>query len=269
MSTFNAAEAPMDDSGIRKHWEKNARAWTLLSRAGYDVCRDYQTAPAFFEILPDLRGLAGLDIGCGEGHNTRQLARRGARVTALDLVAEFVRAARDHEDGSGIRYLIASALALPFPGASFDFVTGFMSFMDAGPPEHLLPEVVRVLKPGGFLQFSILHPCFSPMHRRVVRDEAGSPVAIEVARYFDRVNGEIERWIFNAAPAEAKAGLNPFEIPRFHRTLADWLNEITAAGLYIEHCVEPTVTSEALAALPGLADTRIAPNFVILRCRRL
>lgn len=264
----NMAKSRMDDTAIRRYWEKNAHAWTLLSRAGYDVCRDYQTAPAFFEMLPEVRGLAGLDIGCGEGHNTRQLVRRGARVTALDLVAGFVCAARDHEDGSGISYLIASAVALPFPDASFDFITGFMSFMDAGPPEDFLPEVVRVLKPGGFLQFSILHPCFSPMHRRVVRDEAGVPVAIEVARYFDRVNGEVERWIFNAAPAEAKAGFETFEIPRFHRTLGDWLNTIAAAGLYIEHSIEPTVTSEALAALPGLADTRIAPNFLIVRCRR-
>jgi SAM-dependent methyltransferase len=259
----------MDDAGIRRYWEKNAHAWTLLSRAGYDVCRDYQTGPAFFEMLPEVRGLAGLDIGCGEGHNTRQLARRGARLIALDLAREFVCAARNHEDGSGINYLIASALALPFPAASFDFITGFMSFMDAGPPEHLLPEVVRVLKSGGFLQFSILHPCFSPMHRRVIRDEAGAPVAIEVARYFDRVDGEIERWIFNAAPTEAKAGLDPFEIPRFHRTLADWLNTIVAAGLHVEHCVEPTATSEAVATLPGLEDTRVAPNFLILRCRRL
>jgi ubiquinone/menaquinone biosynthesis C-methylase UbiE len=259
----------MDDDAIRRCWEKNARAWTLLTRAGYDICRDHQTGPAFFEMLPDVRGLAGLDIGCGEGHNTRQLARRGARVTALDLAAELVRAARDHEQGGGIRYLIASALRLPFSAASFDFITGFMSFMDAGPPEQFLPEVVRVLKPGGFLQFSILHPCFSPMHRRVVRDERGTPVAIEVARYFDRVNGEIERWIFNAAPAEAKARFDTFETPRFHRTVADWLNTIVGAGLYVEHCVEPTATLEAVAALPGLADTRIAPNFFILRCRRL
>ena len=36
-------------------------------------------------MLPDVRGLAGLDIGCGEGHNTRLLAGRGARLTAIDI----------------------------------------------------------------------------------------------------------------------------------------------------------------------------------------
>jgi SAM-dependent methyltransferase len=179
-----------------------------------------------------------------------------------------VQAAREHAESGGIQYLLASGLHLPFAGESFDFVTAFMSLMDVSGPELVLPEAARVLKPCGFLQFSILHPCFSPMHRRLVRDESGLPVAIEIARYFDRVDGEIERWIYNAAPPEAKAGLEPFEIPRFHRTLADWLNTLNDTGLAVERCVEPTV-DERTAVLPGLADTRIAPNFIIFRCRRV
>ncbi|MBV9746038.1 MAG: methyltransferase domain-containing protein [Acidobacteriia bacterium] len=256
----------MNEALVRQYWERNAPVWTLLSRAGYDVCRDYQTAPAFFQMLPDVTGLTGLDIGCGEGHNTRQLEKRGARVVALDIAPSFLRAAREHESPGRIHYLLASALEMPFRAWTFDFATAFMSLMDVAGPENVLPEVARVLKPGGFLQFSILHPCFSPMHRRIVRNEAGVPIAIEVARYFDRVDGEIERWIFNAAPPEARAGLDSFEIPRFHRTLAGWLNTLVAAGLAVEQCVEPGWDENA-APHPGLADTRIAPNFLLLRCR--
>lgn len=267
MSTPNPGKPQVDEAAVRHYWEKNARAWTLLSRAGYDVCRDYQTAPAFFQLLPDVTGLTGLDVGCGEGHNTRQLAKRGCRVIALDIAPAFVQAAREHRESGEVSYLLASGLHLPFGDQSFDFVTAFMSLMDVAGPELVLPEAARVLKPGGFLQFSILHPCFSPMYRRLVRDESGQPVAIEVARYFDRVDGEIERWIFNAAPPEAKAGLDPFEIPRFHRTIADWLNALNDADLYVERCVEPSA-DERSAVLPGLADTRIVPNFIIFRCRR-
>jgi ubiquinone/menaquinone biosynthesis C-methylase UbiE len=248
----------MDEAAVRQYWERNAATWTRLSRAGYDVCRDRQTSPAFFEMLPDVSGLTGLDIGCGEGYNTRRLAARGARVVALDIAPSFLRAAAAHEESAGIHYLLASALALPFPARTFEFVTAFMSLMDVAAPEVVLPEVVRMLKPGGFLQFSILHPCFCPMHRRIVRNEAGSVVAIEIARYFERVDGEIERWIFNAAPPEAKAGLEPFAIPRFHRTLAGWLNAVAAAGLHVERCVEPSA---------GFEDTLVAPNFLLLRCR--
>jgi trans-aconitate methyltransferase len=41
---------------------------------GHDIYRDHLNTPAFFAMLPDVEGLAGLDIGCGEGHNTRLLA---------------------------------------------------------------------------------------------------------------------------------------------------------------------------------------------------
>jgi ubiquinone/menaquinone biosynthesis C-methylase UbiE len=270
MSTPSAVKPQVDESAVRQYWEKNARAWTLLSRAGYDVCRDYQTSPAFFELLPDVTGLTGLDVGCGEGHNTRLLARRGCRVIALDIAPTFVQAAREHAESGDIRYLLASGLHLPFGEESFDFVTAFMSLMDVAGPELVLPEAARVLKPGGFLQFSILHPCFSPMHRRLVRDDSGRPVAIEIARYFDRVDGEIEQpWLFGAAPPEAKAGLDPFLIPRFHRTLADWVNTIVASRLQIEACVEPTADAETAARVRGLDDTRIVPNFIVFRCRRI
>ena len=45
-------------------------------------------------MLPDVNGLAGLDIGCGEGHNTHLLAERGASVTAIDIAGRFVGHAR-------------------------------------------------------------------------------------------------------------------------------------------------------------------------------
>ena len=75
----------MDRPDTRKIWNANAPAWTELSRAGFDVYRDLVNTPAFFAMLPPVAGLCCLDLGCGEGHNTRLLAGRGARVVALDI----------------------------------------------------------------------------------------------------------------------------------------------------------------------------------------
>jgi trans-aconitate methyltransferase len=63
----------MTHEEVGQYWDGNAEAWTLLARAGYDVYRDHVNTPAFFAMLPDVAGLTGLDIGCGEGHNTRLL----------------------------------------------------------------------------------------------------------------------------------------------------------------------------------------------------
>ena len=105
-----------------------------------------------------------------------------------------------------------------------------------------------------------------PPHRRLVRDSNGAVCAVEVGRYYERVDGEIERWIFSAAPAEATAGLREFEVPRFHRTLAEWLNAIVDAGFAVERVVEPRADEETAKRVPAVADTRIAPYFLHVRC---
>jgi SAM-dependent methyltransferase len=79
----------MDHLEVGDYWDRNADTWIELSRAGHDVYRDLVNTPAFLAMLPEVTGGAGLDLGCGEGHNTRLLARRGARMTALDIAQRF------------------------------------------------------------------------------------------------------------------------------------------------------------------------------------
>jgi 2-polyprenyl-3-methyl-5-hydroxy-6-metoxy-1,4-benzoquinol methylase len=74
-------------------------------RAGYDFYRDGLNIPAFLAMLPEIRGLSGLYIGCGEEHTTRLLAERGARVVGIDISGNFVRHAREAEEESATRFL--------------------------------------------------------------------------------------------------------------------------------------------------------------------
>src|SRR5947209_8028184 len=203
----------MDHKEVGRFWNNSAEAWTKLARAGYDVYRDFLNTPAFFQMLPNVDGLTGLDIGCGEGHNTRLLAKCGARLTAVDIAEVFIAHAKQAEadEPLGIDYRVASAAELPFAAATFDFATGFMSLMDVPETDRVLAEAWRVLKPGGFLQFSISHPWFDTPHRRNLRDAQRRTYAIEVGEYFRTRDGEIDEWLFKAAPPQAKAGLRKFK----------------------------------------------------------
>jgi ubiquinone/menaquinone biosynthesis C-methylase UbiE len=260
----------MDHREVGRYWDQNAEAWTKLARAGYDTYRDHLNTPAFFEMLPDVQGLAGLDIGCGEGYNTRLLAQRGARVTALDVSRVFVSPARRSEVQKplGIRYLLASAVELPFASASFDFATGFMSFMDIPETYRVLGEAYRILKPGGFLQFSITHPCYDTRHRRNLRDENGLTYAYEVGRYFEPCEGEVLEWLFSAAPPEAKEGLPQFKTPRFTRPLSQWLNWLIETGFVLERVGEPRPSDETVRQHPNLQDATIVAYFLHIRVRK-
>jgi len=260
----------MDHREVGRYWDANAAAWTKLARAGYDIYRDYLNTPAFFAMLPEVDGLAGLDIGCGEGHNTRLLAKRGARVAAIDISQVFVKYAKQAEEREplGIAYVVASALQLPFADATFDFATAFMSLMDIPQIERVLAEAHRVLKPNGFLQFSIEHPCFSTPHRRNLRDETGRTYAIEVGDYFRNLEGEISEWLFGAAPPEATKGLAKFKIPRFTRTISEWLNLLIRTGFVLERVQEPRPSDETVRACPGMQDAQVVAYFLHVRVRK-
>jgi ubiquinone/menaquinone biosynthesis C-methylase UbiE len=260
----------MTHEEVGQFWNANAEAWTRLARAGYDVYRDFLNTPAFFDMLPDVQGLAGLDIGCGEGHNTRLLAGRGARVTAIDIAEIFIAHARQAEsdDPLGISYLVASAVELPFPDGHFDFATGFMSLMDIPETERALAEVWRVLKPGGFLQFSISHPCFDTPHRRNLRGADGQTYAIEVGEYFRPSDGRVEEWLFRAAPPQAREGLSTFKIPRFHRTLSQWLNLLVQTGFQLLRVAEPCPTQHAVRACPHVQDAQVVAYFLHILVRK-
>lgn len=260
----------MDHDDVGRYWDANADAWTTLARAGFDEYRDHLNTPAFLASLPAVAGRRGLDVGCGEGHNTRQVARLGADMVAVDVSERFIGHARQAEEAEplGIAYRVASAQELPFEAESFDFVTSFMCLMDVPDAAAALGEVVRVLRPGGFLQFSITHPCSDTPHRRNLRGPGGRTYAIEVGGYFDGQPGAIEEWIFSSAPPSARAGMPKFRVPRFHRPLSEWLNLVIRSGLIIEHAGEPCPSDEAVEACPRIQDARVVPYFFHLRARK-
>jgi ubiquinone/menaquinone biosynthesis C-methylase UbiE len=248
----------------RAEWEANAPAWIEMSRAGADRYRDLVNTPAFLDALPDVTGLRCLDVGCGEGHNTCLVVERGADVTALDISGAFLRAARD-VDPTG-RYIHGDATRLPFADASFDAATAFMSVMDMPDPAVAIGEIARVLRPGGWVQFSITHPVNTTPIRSWADDERGVRTALAIADYF--VEGPITTsWTFKVA-GEMQMRHEPFTITAARRTVSSWMNMVIDAGLVIERVVEPVASEQTASLHPEVADTRIVPFFLIVRARR-
>jgi SAM-dependent methyltransferase len=250
----------------RQIWNANATAWTELTRGGFDVYRDLVNTPAFLDLLPPVAGLVGLDLGCGEGHNTRLVADRGAEIVALDISERFIEAARAHR-GPRLHLVQGDGARLPFRDGCFDFVTAFMSLMDVGDPEGSVQEVARVLKPGSFCQFSVIHPVTSTPIRRWVVDGAGERDALAIGDYF--FEGPVtESWTFGAAPPEVSDRFDPFTITSVRRTLSGWVNAVVGAGMTIEAMREPRADDETARRHPEVSDTRIAPYFLIVRARK-
>lgn len=98
-------------------------------------------------------GRKALEIGCGTGVFTSLVARTGARITAIDLSPDLLLQATAAHSASNVRFLVMNAEKLEFPAASFDCVygTSVLHHLDL---EKTLPEMLRVLKPGGVFVFT-------------------------------------------------------------------------------------------------------------------
>jgi SAM-dependent methyltransferase len=97
-----------------------------------------------------------LDIGCGNGQNTRDAARRAQSGSALgvDLSApmlEFARKAAEADGLTNLSFLQADAQVYPFEPASFDLAICRTSAMFFADPVAALANIARALCPGGRL----------------------------------------------------------------------------------------------------------------------
>jgi hypothetical protein len=100
-----------------------------------------------------------------------------------------------------------------------------------------------------------------------MHDDQGVRRARVIGEYF--YQGPLtETWSFSAAPAQLRGKHQPFTITYARRTLAGWLSAVLAAGLIIEAIAEPHADEQTAAAHPEVADTRIAPYFLIVRARK-
>ena len=97
-----------------------------------------------------------VDVGCGAGYGTAELARWAYWVVGIDNSIDAIRYAVGHYPAANARFVCASGTALPLPDASVDLVVAFEMIEHLPDWPRLLSEARRVLAPGG--QFVVSTP---------------------------------------------------------------------------------------------------------------
>ncbi|WJG08055.1 methyltransferase domain-containing protein [Aliiglaciecola sp. LCG003] len=109
------------------------------------------------QMLPQ-SGDSALDIGCGTGRLTRQLAHRFNKVFGIDLASGMIEVAKnDMGKTDNVQFSVADAEQLPFESGQFDCVFSSMALQWCIPIEASLGQVFSVLKPGGKAVLTILN----------------------------------------------------------------------------------------------------------------
>jgi SAM-dependent methyltransferase len=211
---------------------------------------DDRVSSALFELAGDVSGLRALELACGQGRVSRELARRGASVVGADISERLLEKARALEDREplGIEYLHRDVTAPEqFPAAGFDLAVCHFGLTDIDDLDGTLATAARVIRPGGAFVFSMVHPCFPGWGK-----DAPSSWPPDAGYY-------AEGWWLASNPGlRGKVGAS-------HRTLATYVNSLVARGLAIERVLEPEPDEGWLDNKPPGAPR---PVFLVARCRR-
>jgi ubiquinone/menaquinone biosynthesis C-methylase UbiE len=150
---------------VAAHWGK--RAAHFDEDFGHSIHTPEERAAwdrVFALALGGREKLDALDIGCGTGFLSLELAARGHKVTGIDFAPEMLALAKDKaaKAGATIRFEHADAENLPFASASFDLVITRHVLWTLPHPEAAISEWVRVLRPGGRLAVIDGHSLVTP-----------------------------------------------------------------------------------------------------------
>lgn len=234
----------------RIHWEgrsaayqeSNARQLDRWDRLGWGV---WDIPEDDAHVLGDVAGLRALEYGCGGCQFGIKVAMRGAIVTGLDLSAAQLRHGRAKMEATGVRFPVVQADGerIPFRDRTFDLAFcdhGVMGFAD---PYRTVPEVARVLRPGGVFVFNMPTPWIW-----VAWGEEDLPPSREMRLdYFGlrRLDSEDPEW----------------RTTEFQLTYGDWIRLFRANALHVEDLIELRPTSDADTTYVGYAPLDWARAF--------
>lgn len=220
----------------------------VVREARYDRATDWyvdfprEWAAEARPFLPsDLSDQHVLEMGCGLGELSRLLSSQGASITAVDLSTKMLSRATELEAERplGIRYLVGDVTTTDWwDGHVFDGIVCNMALMDIDDLDAAMSTAARVLKPGGWFSYSLLHPCFPGLRNGASEQMSSWPP--------DGGYAAEGWWTTHGDGVRGCVGAN-------HRMLSTYLNATLRAGFALEEFGEPTAR---------------VPRFIIVRCRR-
>ncbi len=141
---------------IREYDVEDAYAWWASSYDNPTNPAIEAEEPAMRAYLADAPRGRALDVGCGTGRHAAHLLTLGYEVVGIDQSAAMLDVARAKLPDT--RFELGRFDALPVDDESFDVVTCSLALTHTPSLDQPIREMARVLKPGGWLLLSDLHP---------------------------------------------------------------------------------------------------------------
>lgn len=218
------AEAPQWVAAGEKLWAADTPEWGNWGEAENKL-----------RMLPDdMSSMEAIELGCGTGYVSGWMARRGAKITAIDVAPAQLATARRLAEAydANITFIEGNAEQTGLPDATFDFAISEYGAAIWCPPETWLREAWRLLRPGGRLVFLGNHPlaiicspldgapCDTQLHRPYAGLRGADWTQVEIDPHGICFNLTISGWM----DLFSEIG---FSVTRYQEIFApDWADDI-------------------------------------------
>jgi SAM-dependent methyltransferase len=236
-----ASREDADDVVAQVYLDRNRETWNRVSD-GYQkdhngfLCADgmawglWQAPESQVKALGDVQGKDTLEVGCGGGQCSIALARAGARPVGVDMSGQQLVHAKEHQAAAGVDFQLieANVETIPLPDASFDIVFcdhGALTYAD---PHKSIPEMARLLRPGGLLAFNI-----SSVFRDLCWDNEANQLGDRLTEdYFDLFRFHTET------------------VVAYQLTYGGWIRLFRENGFVVEDLIELRPPADATTTYP-------------------
>lgn len=225
---------------IINQWNRAALKYTEEQERSEFVESNKRVVRARFERF---NGEKVLDLGCGYGFYTDYFRSIGADAVGVDGSEKMIEIARGRYPAAAFSVMDIT-VPFAFENNRFDVIFSNQVLMDIENVDFVFSECSRVLKAGGLLYYSIVHPAFYDCHW--MKDAAGCKRAKIIDRYIAPYQITNEFW---------------GETEHFHRPLSYYLNVAAENGFVLKQTCEPV-------SYDGVSKNRDLPLFFFAEYRK-
>lgn len=225
----------------RRNWNNLAEWWDDRIGDGNQF-QDELIQPATERLLEIKPGTTVLDIACGAGRFGRRMAELGAHVVAFDFSEKFIQRARQRTP-PGMKNIEYHAIdgtdrkaMLALGEHRFDRAVATMALMDMADIEPLFDTLPKLLKPGGWFVFSVVHPFFmSPGSSHFAESHEAE------GKYWVENGVKITQYLTPVAYKGVGIVGQPTDYHYFHRPLSMLLSTGFRHGFVVDGMEEPAL----------------------------
>jgi ubiquinone/menaquinone biosynthesis C-methylase UbiE len=237
----------------------------ILLRSETQKPNTFIERPAMRALLPPVKGSRVLCVGSGTGEECGELLIRGAEVWGVDISENCLEVARSAFPGANLFNMDMHNLL--FTSNSFDFIYSGLTIHYTEHIVHVLREMKRVLRPGGTMLLSTLHPVkWGAEFKRDANNEKNKSFVMGYDTFEQpaRVYGDyLNDMVITQKP------INYPMITYWKRSISSYMRAIQEADLELLNFVEPAPASEVRQSDPAYWEIHSKiPQFMIFVLRK-